>query len=128
MNTSWESPELYPDGQTANVTELVLLWLRHAALEALDITGRLPFTPAVSRALEERLVYLPEAPMTTVLQSTLRRTLSSTAIGKTLLELPYTLLGSLVTHVASSLTRQESSTSSGRTNASTTDDGAKRTA
>lgn len=85
MTTSWESPEQSPNDQTVNVTELVLLWSRHAALEALAITGHLPVTLAVFRALEDYLLYLPEVPMTTVLQSTLKQTLSFTATGKTLL-------------------------------------------
>lgn len=85
MTTSWESPEQSPSDQTVNVTELVLLWSRHAALEALAITDRLPVTPGVLRVLEDYLLYLPEAPMTTVLQSTLKQMLSFTATGKTLL-------------------------------------------
>lgn len=87
----WESPTQSPDDQTVNVTELVLLWLRIAALEALDITARLPVRPDALNALEDYLLYLPEVPMTTVLLSTLKRMPCSTAIVKT-----YTMLHSML--------------------------------
>lgn len=108
MTTSWGSPTQYPDDPTVNVTELVLLWLRYAALEALAITGRLPVRPVVLTALEDYLLYLPAVPMTTVLQSTLKRMPSYTAIGRTLSTLRYTSLGNLATHVRSLSWQRES--------------------
>lgn len=82
MTTSLESRQQWPEDLTANVPELALLWLRIAVLEGLAITERLPVRPVVLSALEDYLMYLPAVPMTTVLQSTLRRMPCCTATGR----------------------------------------------